>query len=492
MQPSPLTRPLLRTHRPAGLAAIVGAVLIACGDEPSPTAGPAGVDEEPTPLVQDLDSLLQARLSINGIDGRIEETLEARLGRPVNDRLAELGRLLFFDPVLSVTEDNSCSGCHGPNVSFNDSKSISVGVDNNGVVGPGRSGPHNLRRAPTIINAAFYPKLMWDGRFAANSLDPFDNSDGFAFPDPEGDGLSHMEHLLGAQAFTPTVSRMEMAGFEFEGDNDAVRALLASRVDAIEAYRSGFADVFPDVAGGDPVSYAHIAAALAEFQFTLIRADAPVDRYARGDTEALTREQKLGGALFFERKSSCFECHITLGYANQMFSDFDNHVLAVPQIVPLESNAEYDGPAGNEDFGVERITGNPEDRYRFRTTPLRNAAFQPTFMHNGAFVCMEDAIRHHTELFASIDAFSTARLDASLQGSLGPMEPMLERAHKFSVEPRGILTDDEFRNLTDFVQNALMDPDAHPDALRHLIPDAVPSGLPVHDFEYDITPPSCN
>jgi hypothetical protein len=69
---------------------------------------------------------------------------------------------------------------------------------------------------------------------------------------------------------------------------------------------------------------------------------------------------------------------------------------------------------------------------------------------------------------------------------------MVERAHKFSSEPRADLTDDEVRILTDFVRNGLSDPDAHPDALRHFIPDAVPSGLPVHDFEYDNTPPTCS
>jgi cytochrome c peroxidase len=489
MQARPSNRLIRGPSSAALLALVAGSVLVACADRSLPTV-PGG--DDPDPFVQDLDSLLSLRLEINGVDGRIEETLVARLGRPVNGELAEVGRLLFFDPVLSVTEDNSCAGCHGPNASFNDSKSISVGVENNGVVGPGRAGPHNLRRAPTVINAVFYPKLMWDGRFAANSLDPFDNSDGFTFPDPEGDGLSHMEHLLGAQAFTPVSTPMEMAGFEDVGDNDQIRDLLASRVDAIEEYRTRFSAVFPDIAAGDPVSYSHIGAALAEFQFTLIRADAPLDRYARGDTSALTHDQKLGGALFFQRRSSCFECHITLGYSNQMFSDFDNHVLAVPQIVPLDSNAEYDGPGANEDFGLERVTGNPDDRYRFRTTPLRNASFQPTFMHNGAFVCMEDAIRHHTHMYASIETYTTSRLEPSLHGGLGPSGPMVERAHKFSKEPRADLTDDEVRILTDFVRNGLSDPDAHPDALRHLIPDAVPSGLPVHDFEYDITPPTCS
>ena len=149
----------------------VGIWLAACSDQPIvPTSADTGETEG-----FELDQELQLQLSLMGIDGRIEERFTDMLGREVDLDLADIGRLLFFDPILSITRDNSCAGCHAPNASFNDAKSISVGVDNNGIVGPNRSGPFNLRRAPTIINAAFYPNLMWDGRFASESLDGFDN-----------------------------------------------------------------------------------------------------------------------------------------------------------------------------------------------------------------------------------------------------------------------------------------------------------------------------
>jgi len=401
-----------------------------------------------------------------------------------------VGRLLFFDRILSLSGDNSCSGCHGPNASFNDSKSISVGVGNNDVVGPDRAGTHNLRRAPTLINTAFYPRLMWDGRFRADALDPFDNAAGFTFPDPEGTALSHMEHLLGAQAFTPVVSRPEMAGFATSEDHDGIRAELASRVDAIPEYRDRFGEIYPDVAAGAPLAYEHIGAALAEFVFTLVRADAPLDRYARGDTSALTPGQKRGALLFYGPRAACFECHIGEGYAGEMFSDFDAHVLAVPQVTPLNTNMDFDGPGGNEDFGLERVTGDRQDRYKFRTSPLRNVAFQPTFMHNGAFLCLEDAIRHHTNVYESLATYSTDRLDTSLQGTLGPVQPMIDVIHAFSRTPRD-LTEDEVGMIIDFVAHALTDPEAAPDRLRSLLPLSVPSGLPLHDFEFDAPRPDC-
>ena len=277
-----------------------------------------------------------ADLKERSFDGRIEERLIERLGRPIHEERAELGRLLFFDPITSLTGDNSCSGCHGPNSAFNDGNSIAIGVENNGVVGPGRRGPHNQRRAPTVVNAVFYPSLMWDSRFEALSLDPFDNSSGFAFPDPEGLSLSGMEHVLGAQAFTPVVARVEMAGFEFVGDHDAMRAEILRRIVEVGEYRSRFADAFEVVEAGGEIRYEHIAAAIAEFEFTLVRADAPLDRYARGDLSAMSYDEKAGGRLFFD-EAMFAECHSVRGYANQMFSDVEAHVLAVPAVGPAST-----------------------------------------------------------------------------------------------------------------------------------------------------------
>ena len=83
-------------------------------------------------------------------------------------------------------------------------------------------------------------------------------------------------------------------------------------------------------------------------------------------------------------------------------------MIGVPQIAPLVTNATFDGPGANEDFGLEQVTGDPADRYAFRTSPLRNVALQPAFMHNGAFTTLEDAIAHHLDAFASARAYDTA------------------------------------------------------------------------------------
>src|SRR5205814_9939048 len=139
-----------------------------------------------------------------------------------------------------LNNDNTCAGCHSPTRGFGDTQSIAIGVVNNGIVGPDRRGPRNQRRTPMAINTAFYPNLMWNSRFASLADDPFDNSAGFQFPPPESFSLSYLPHLLVAQAFIPPTERVEVAGFDFPGDNDAIRAEVLRRLNAIPAYRTLF------------------------------------------------------------------------------------------------------------------------------------------------------------------------------------------------------------------------------------------------------------
>jgi cytochrome c peroxidase len=431
-----------------------------------------------------LDEDLQAVLREAGFTGRIESTLEQRLGRRLDLQLADLGRNLWFDSLTGLNDDNSCAGCHSPTAGFGDTQSIAIGIDSNQVVGPHRLGPRNMRRAPMVINSAFFARLMWNSRFAASSDDPFDNSAGFEFPLPEGSTLSDQPHLLTAQAFIPPTERNEMAGFEFVGDNDALRAEVIHRLNATPAYRKLFAKSFLAVKAGGPITYEMFAQALAEFEFTLTFANAPIDRFARGELGALTLTEKKGALLFFGA-ARCSVCHSVAGQSNEMFSDFQEHVIGVPQIAPSLTNAAFDGPGLNEDFGLEQITGDPADRYKFRTSPLRNVAVQPTFMHNGAFTSLEDAIRHHLNVMDSALHYTPAsqNLPADLSGPPGPMAPVLDRLDPALSTPI-ILTESQFEQLLAFVRDGLLDPRATPDRLRRLVPHTVPSGRPVMVFEF--------
>src|SRR5688500_17573653 len=221
---------------------------------------------------------------------------------------------------------------------------------------------------------------------------------------------------------------LPISGFDFVGDNDAIRAEVINRLNATAAYRKLFAKSFPAVKAGAPITYEMFARAIAEFEFTLTFANAPIDRFARGELGALTEAEKQGALLFFGA-ARCSVCHSVAGQSNEMFSDFQEHVIGVPQITPSLTNATFDGPGLNEDFGLEQVTGNPADRYKFRTSPLRNVAVQPTFMHYGAFTRLDDAIRHHLNVIDSTSHYTPASqsLPADLSGPRGPMAPVLTR-----------------------------------------------------------------
>jgi cytochrome c peroxidase len=323
---------------------------------------------------------------------------------------------------------------------------------------------------------------MWNSRFAALSGDPFDNRQGFQFPPPEGLTLSSQPHLLVAQAFIPPTERVEVAGFTFPGDNFDIRNEVLRRLNAVAEYRKLFAKVFPEVAAGAPITFDHLGKAIAEFEFTLVFANAPLDRYARGERHALSSSEKYGALLFFG-KAGCVQCHQVAGESNEMFSDFKQHVIGVPQVSPLVSNVTFDGPGLNEDFGLEQVTGDPNDRYMFRTAPLRNAAVMPAYMHNGAFVHLEDAIRHHLDPYTSGRNYNPHDLDLDLQEPVGPIEPVLARLDPLLQTPT-VLSDEEVAQLVDFVHHALLDPRVLPHHLKHLVPKSVPSGQPTMAFEF--------
>ena len=465
-----------------------------------------------------VDQRLARVLENAGFTGRIELTLESRLGRRLDPTLATLGRLLFFDKSGAIRRDNTCAGCHAPASGFGDTQSIAIGVQNNNLVGPNRRGPRNQRRTPSVVNTAFYPNLMWNGRFSSLSDDPFDNSAGFLFPLPEGATAfppldPRVTHLLVAQAHIPPTELVEVAGFtgtrgtlgtlfdQFDdgvGDptpppdtvgfrNEPIRQAVLKRLNARPEYRRRFGQVFASVAAGGAIDFTMFGRAIAEFEFSLVRATAPLDEFARGEPSAMTTAEKRGALLFFG-KANCVSCHAVGGRSNEMFSDFKMHVIGVPQIAPAfgvgTGNVVFDGPNSDEDFGLEQVTGDSADRYRFRTSPLRNAALQPAFFHNGAFTRIEDAIAHHLNVVTSATRYNPvlAGIDHDLTGRLGPIQPVLDRLDPQLALPT-VLTPSEFDDLVSFVRDGLLDRRAQKESLCVLVPQSVPSGLSLLQFE---------
>ena len=165
-----------------------------------------------------------------------------------------------------------------------------------------------------------------------------------------------------------------------------------------------------------------------------------------------------------------------------------NHVIGVPQVAPAfgagSGNVIFDGPGQDQDFGLEQVTGDPDDRYKFRTAPLRNLAVAPAFFHNGAFTRLEDAIRHHLDVDDSARHYSPvlAGVDVDLTARLGPIEPVLSRLDR-RLRRRIELNPVEFGDLGALVRDALLDERATRAHLCTLVPRSVPSGSPVLQFQ---------
>jgi cytochrome c peroxidase len=195
--------------------------------------------------------------------------------------------------------------------------------------------------------------------------------------------------------------------------------------------------------------------------FTFI--DSPWDKYLNGDLAALSNEGRMGAELFFG-EAGCSSCH-----NGPLLTDQEFYNIGIPQLGP---GKEEDAPF---DTGHQRISHQPENQYAFRTPPLRNVALTGPWMHNGAFTSLEDAVRHHLDVVSSSTNYDAPQLQPELIESVQSTSRVLDNlapeiTHKIE------LTEDEFSALIVFL-NELTSPSAVD--LCDLIPDAVPSGLPL-------------
>ncbi len=275
---------------------------------------------------------------------------------PTTAAKVALGRLLFWDPILSGSRDVACATCHHPDFGYSDGLRLSIGVNGTGV-GSRRTfvagAPEHFaqRNSQTVLNSAFNG-LRVSGATVASAAP--------MFWDLRTSGLE-------AQALEPIKSAEEMRGDAY-ADTAAIDAVVA-RLRAIPDYATMFNTAFGG--GKQSVTAPNLARALAAFERTLVAVNSPYDRYLRGDRSAMSVTQ-IAGMEAFER-TGCAGCH-----SGPMFSDYQAHVLGAPE-----------NPASPvPDAGVNGTRA-------FRTPSLRNLAATGPYMHSGALASLDDVLRFY-------------------------------------------------------------------------------------------------
>ena len=261
-------------------------------------------------------------------------------GNPLTVDGVALGRMLFYDPILSGDSTQSCSSCHKQEFAFTDGQQFSQGID--GAIGN--------RNAMAIINMAYTTSFFWDGR------------------EPE----------LEDQALKPVPNPIEMHLKWSESEE---------RLSKHPDYPTYFYKAF----GESKTDSNSVAKALAQFMRILISDKSKIDEVLKTDPYSLhllTESEQNGYQLFIGeadtsgglafKGADCFHCHL----------------------LPLTTDNEFRNNGLDEtfnDLGRAMVTSNPEDKGKFRVPTLRNIELTAPYMHDGRFQTLEEVLEHYNQ-----------------------------------------------------------------------------------------------
>jgi cytochrome c peroxidase len=405
---------------------------------------------------------------------------------PVNapdPALVSLGKMLFFDKVLSGNRDVACASCHSPAAHTGDDASLAIGTGATtagGVRALGAGREFTPRNAPSLFSVGLRPfYLFWDGR-VNEELGPG------RFNTPLGNALpTGVNSLLAAQAMIPVTNRVEMRGNA--GDHDVfgnvneiaqfgdaqvaeIWSAVMHRLLAIPAYQQMFAAAYPSTSP-DRLGFEYAANAIAAFETqNFTRTNSAFDRYLAHEDNALSLDAKRGALLFFTT-ARCSSCHNGPLLGAQSFAS-----IAVPQLGPGSGNA---APL-DVGRGDETLSGQGRfPRFFFRVAPLRNVELTAPYMHNGAYPTLEAVVRHYNNVDSAVKSYDVNQLPPSLRstyhGDAATISTVIASLDPRLVQPLR-LTAEQQRQIVAFLKS-LTDPSARD--LSGIAPNAVPSGLAI-------------
>lgn len=437
------------------------------------------------------------QLSTSPSDGPLPSIQPVRADEflTASPELVELGRMLFFDKELSGNRNTSCATCHSPVVATGDGLSLNVGTGGRGLsvlrdagdlpldpLEPLSRGSRNMQPLFNLGHEQF-DRMFWDGRLFEDPGVP----QGFATP-AGADLPFGFERAIEAVSIFAVTDAQEMTGQPgtneladaavlepFVGVWKGIEARLRSIPGYLPLFQAAFAELEQDPTR---LTILHVGKAIGAFQAVAFRSvDSPFDRFLKGEADAMSPEAVRGMRLFYG-EASCNACH-----SGVFQTDLGFHAIGMPQVGP----GFGDGWMGLEDFGREGVTGDPADRYRFRTPSLRNVELTGPWGHDGFFDSLEGVVLHHLDPLTSLWTADPSQLVLPPRPDLDAIDLLafgneaVTAAIAARVElPAARLSDREVADLVAFLRS-LTDPGALD--LRSTVPTSVPSGLPLAEVK---------
>lgn len=267
----------------------------------------------------------------------------------------KLGRMLFYEKMLSKDGSQACASCHIQALGFSDSAQFSIGVE----------GKQGKRQAMGVFNMAWHKnEFFWDGR----------------------------AHLLRDQSLMPIQDPLEM--------NETLENVV-SKLSASQMYRNQFIRAF----GTDEITTERISLAMEQFMNTIVSNQSKYDKFLAGEA-TLNPSEERGRRLFFleyneffpaQSGADCAHCHSGFNFTNDKY---------------MNNGLDVDGQQADD--GRQKATNNAADKAKFKVPSLRNVALTAPYMHDGRFKTLEEVIDHYNN-----GVQNSTTLDPAINASRG-------------------------------------------------------------------------
>lgn len=255
---------------------------------------------------------------------------------PLTVEKVKLGRMLFYETLLSLDNSISCASCHVQEDGFSDKHVLSIGV----------GGSLGKRQAMPIFNMAWHTNgFFWDGR----------------------------AELLRHQSLKPIQDALEM--------KETLENVIL-KLEGRGEYRNQFTRAF----GNDEITAEKISFALENFMFSIVSDNSKYDQFLMGNA-TLTESEERGRQLFFaeynpffpeESGADCAHCHSGNNFENDEYR-----------------NNGLDAETAITDIGRQSVTGDVADKGKFKIPSLRNIEMTAPYMHDGRFQTLEEVVDHY-------------------------------------------------------------------------------------------------